>query len=836
MKKSFQIPHVKIHNITAIAGAFAVITSCSAPKNKSDVELLHPVPFQKVTLEDNFWHPRLVTQKETLVPFALDKVRPAMDNLRKTGQFLKGDKSELPFPHRFVASDLYKVMEGAAYLLSLERDPALEHTMDSIIDLIGSAQEADGYLYESHTTGVSARHEHWGGAGMGDKPYSWVLHSHELYNMGHMYEGAVAYYQATGKDKWLKIAEKNARHINHVFFEGDPKYNNGKPVCQAPGHEEIELALVKLYHATGDTLYLNMAKRFIDIRGVTFRPEGDGVMSPSYAQQHEPVRMQKKAVGHAVRATYLYSGMADVMAQTGDNSLKPALDSIWSNIVDTRMHITGGLGAIHGIEGFGPEYVLPNMDAYNETCAAVGNVMFNYRMFMAEKDARYIDVAEVALYNNVLAGVNLEGNKFFYVNPLETNGRKAFNQGLKGRSPWFGTACCPSNIARLIPQIPGMMYAFTDNDIYCAFYAGTSTVVPLKKGNVKIRQTTEYPFDETVRLDITPEHDGQKFALRLRIPTWTGKQFVPGKLYRYINDRPAQWRIIVNGRETNVTTDKGFAVVDREWKAGDHVELHLPMDVRYNKADTKVEADAGRLCVTRGPLVYCAETADNASAPASYVATPGNTATVSRKAGGLMKNIDFITIPAHSVQNATDKNVTLLPYYAWDNRTDDAMIIWMAESDSLAMASIPALPEYVSDIKATHTYEQDDVYAMLTNKYPADSHDTSVPRWTSWPQKGKKQTVELSLKRAVCLQSLSVYWYDDGGGVQVPESWTVEYMHGGKWHEFPIYVTDEYRVLKNQYNMVHPGKDITADALRIVITPKNDAAAGILSVQIEEVK
>lgn len=350
-----------------------------------------------------------------------------MDNLRKTGNYLNGVKDELPFPHRFVASDLYKVMEGAAYLLTLEKDLALEHTMDSIIDLIGNAQEEDGYLYEAHTTGVSASHEHWGGAGMGDKPYSWVVHSHELYNMGHMYEGAVAYYLATGKDKWLKIAEKNARHINHVFFEGDPKHNNGNPVNQAPGHQEIELALVKLYRTTGDSLYLKMAQKFIDIRGVTYQPEGEGVMAPSYAQQHLPVREQTKAVGHAVRATYLYAGMADVLAQTGDKSLQPALDSIWNNIVDMRMHITGGLGAIHGIEGFGPEYVLPNKDAYNETCAAVGNVMFNYRMFLTKKDARYVDVAEVALYNNVLAGVNLDGNKFFYVNPLEADARNAFN-------------------------------------------------------------------------------------------------------------------------------------------------------------------------------------------------------------------------------------------------------------------------------------------------------------------------------------------------------------------------------------------------------------------------
>ncbi len=798
--------------------------------------LLKAIPFEQVTLEDNFWRPRLIIQKETLVPFALDKVRPAMDNLRKTGLYLRGDSSELPFPHRFVASDLYKVMEGAAYLLTLEKDPALEHTMDSIIDLIGAAQKPDGYLYEAHTTGVSAQHEHWGGGGMGDRPYSWVVHSHELYNMGHMYEGAVAYYRATGKDKWLRIAEKSARHINHVFFEGDPAYNGGKPVMQAPGHEEIELALVKLYQATGDTLYLNMAKRFIDIRGITFRPEGEGVLAPSYAQQHQPIREQRKAVGHAVRAAYLYSGMADVMAQTGDTSLRPALDSIWGNIVDTRMHITGGLGAIHGIEGFGPEYELPNMGAYDETCAAVGNVLFNYRMFMAEKDGKYIDVAEVALYNNVLAGVNLEGNRFFYVNPLEANGRRAFNQGLKGRAPWFGTACCPSNLARLIPQIPGMMYAHTDDDIYCTFYGGTSATIPLGRGNVGIRQETGYPFDEKVSLTVTPEKASQKFALHLRIPTWAGNRFVPGKLYSYVNRQPGTWSLTVNGKPAKVKVDKGFAVIDRKWEKGDRVELHLPMGVMYSKAIDNVEADRGRLCITRGPLVYCAEAVDNASAPASYVISPTEENAVIRKGDGLMKDIDFITVPARSIQNPGDTKLTLVPYYAWDNRTDGAMIVWIAANDDVARAAMPTMPDYISDITATYTCDIDDVNPIVTNKFPSSSHDTSMLRWTSWPRKGEKQSIELKLKHPVSLESLSVYWYDDAGDVQVPEVWNVEYLQDGAWHEFPVYVTDEYRMLKDQYNMIHPGRDIMPEALRINITPRQDASAGILGIQLEVAK
>ena len=666
-----------------------MLTACSPSMDKPEsTEVLKPIAFQEVQLQDSFWLPRLKTQKEVLVPFALEKVRPAMDNLRKTGNYLKGIKDELPFPHRFVASDLYKVMEGAAYLLTLEKDPVLEQRMDSIINLIADAQQPDGYLYEAHETGVSKYHEHWGGGGMGDKPYSFVVHSHELYNMGHMYEAAVAYYQATGKDKWLKIAEKSARHINHVFFEGDPNYNNGKPVNQAPGHEEIELALVKLYRATGDTLYLNMAKRFIDIRGVTYQPNGEGVMAPSYAQQHLPVREQREAVGHAVRAAYLYSGMADVMAQTGDTTLAPALDSIWTNIVDTRMHITGGLGAVHGIEGFGPEYVLPNKEAYNETCAAVGNVLFNYRMFLAEKDAKYIDVAEVALYNNVLAGVNLDGNRFFYVNPLEAEGPNESEQGAVGRSPWFGTACCPSNLARLVPQVSGMMYAHTSDEIYCTLYAGNKTTIPLAEGAVRIEQQTNYPYDETIRFRITPEKGEQTFAMRFRIPTWTGAQFVPGDLYDYADNLSASYSLTLNGKRVSAEVHKGFVTLYRTWKANDEVTLHLPMPVHYSTAIGQVKDDHGRLCVTRGPLVYCAEAVDNEAPVSSYYISPSESALVKRETIGKLKGIDFVEVPAQSVAEGygTETRLTMIPYYAWDNRGDDAMIVWLSGSPEVAKA------------------------------------------------------------------------------------------------------------------------------------------------------
>ena len=795
---------------------------------------LIPVAFNEVTLEDSFWLPRLQNQKQVLVPFALDKTKPAVENLKRTANFLKGIPDELPFTHRFVASDLYKVMEGAAYLLTLDRDVQLEAEMDRIIDIIADAQQKDGYNYESHITGVSQNDV----GGMGERPYSFVVHSHELYNMGHMYEGAIAYYQATGKDKWLQVAEANARHINHVFFEGDPNYNDGKPVNQAPGHEEIELALVKMFRVTGDSLYLNMAKRFLDIRGVTYRPEGTGVMSPEYAQQHLPVREQTKAVGHAVRATYLYSGMADVSVYANDPTYRPALDSIWHNIVDTRMHITGGLGAVHGIEGFGPEYELPNQDAFDETCAAVGNVFFNHRMFLMEKDGKYMDVAEVALLNNVLAGVNLDGNRFFYLNPLEADGIKPFNHGLRGRSPWFGTACCPSNLARLIPQVPSLMYATMEDEIYCSFYAGGSTTLVLNTGKVQIKQTTEYPFDEQIRWVITPDGNGQKFSMKFRIPTWTGQQFVPGELYHYIDSRPSGWSLFVNGKEEKAAVVKGFAAISRAWNKGDVVELRLPMPLKYSKAIDAVAADRGRVCLTKGPLVYCAEGVDNSDrlpnvfvegmpAPLFYQET-------------VLNGIPQIKIPA--MEKKADENVQfdllLLPYYAWNNRGDGSMMVWFPESDAVLPYVDRKLATHgkYKSLAASYTNPGDHLAAVADNQVPVLSADRKVYRWTSWGEQGKDQWIEVVLDEPTDIRSVSVFWSDDTHGVRLPKAWSLEYDENGQWTTFPLYVTDSYNLFQNQFNMVHPGKQILTSKIRLLMKAQEEKAVGVFEINIDKVQ
>ncbi|MCT4646162.1 MAG: glycoside hydrolase family 127 protein [Carboxylicivirga sp.] len=798
-----------------------------------------PVPFSEVQLNDAFWLPRLKAQKEVLVPFALRKTERAVENLRKTGTFLEGDTTNLPFPHRYISSDLYKVMEGAAYLLKLEPDPLLEKQLDDIIYIIAKAQQDDGYLYVAHITGVSKNAPHWGGAGMGDKPYSHVFHSHELYNMGHMYEGAIAYYQATGKRKWLDVAEKNAQHINKVFFEGTSEYNNGEPVRQSPGHQELELALVKLYRVTNNPLYLEMSRKFLDIRGVSFIPNGEGVNSAEYAQQHKPVTEQAKAVGHAVRAAYMYTGMADVDAASGTASYKKALNAIWHNIVDAKMHITGGLGAIHGIEGFGPEYELPNKNAYNETCAAVGNVFFNYRMFLAEKDARYIDVAEVALYNNALAGVNIDGNKFFYVNPLETDGG-AFNHGHAGRSPWFGTACCPSNIARLIPQVSGMMYATGENSIYCTFYGGNSTQIKLNTGAVEIKQETAYPFYGNIKFTISPEKEHQNFSLNLRIPTWATQQFVPGELYSYTDSNLPQIKVLVNETPVNYEINKGFAEIDRKWNKNDKVELALPMPVHFNKSIKAVKPNQNRLAVTRGPLVFCAEEVDNKDLVQRFMLTPeeNNAISTSSLSIGDLNDILQLNVPGKELKDdqLVDANIIYTPYFAWNNRGAGSMIVWTPTKKELLKESANELRGgKFKKVQASHTFSGDDVSAISSADKPENSSDNSIKRWTSWPMKGQEQWIEIELKEKTNLQSIGVYWYNDNGGVRVPKSWSLEYWHGTHWHKFPIYVTDSYSTFLNQYNVVHPGKEIITEKIRINIQPQKEAAVGVLDIVIESI-
>ncbi|MDE0821534.1 MAG: glycoside hydrolase family 127 protein, partial [Opitutales bacterium] len=796
-------------------------------------EPLQPVSFHKVEMTSNFWRPRLITQRKVLVPFAFEKTKTGVAHLKAAADFLAGKKVEGHRAHRFIDSDLYKVMEGAAYLARLKDDPELEAQFDRIVDVIAAAQEPNGYLYPSHTTGVGEARNM-----MGDSPYTYVVHSHELYNMGHMYEAAVAYYLATGKNKLLKVAEKNARHINKVFFEGDQKYNGGKPIRQAPGHQEIELALVKLHKVTGKQLYLDMARKFLEVRGVTYVPQGEGVRSSTYAQQQAPVTEQKEAVGHAVRATYLYSAMADVGKLTGNTAYSTALDYIWGNLVNTRMHITGGLGAVHGIEGFGPKYLLPNADAFNETCAAVGNVLFNFRMFLVHKDAKYLDVAEVALLNNVLAAVNLEGNRFFYVNPLEADGKYPFNHGTAGRAPWFGTACCPSNMARLLPQVQGMTYAHDEKDLYITFYAETATRIKISDTEVGIQQKTAYPNEGNIEIILNPAKP-TSFRLLLRIPTWTGKQFVPGELYQYADSKAESWTLSINGKSVKAGTENGFAVIDRRWEKGDRVTLDLPMSIRVNKCNEKVEDNHGRLALTRGPFVLCAEGLDNGGATQRFFLGETPATAKAKVSTTKIPSGSFLQaqLPAEAVTadgKTEETSLSLIPYYAWNNRGPSSMTVWFPKEKELSVFDPNKLPKesIFSKITASQTSDLDTVSAIGDGKEPRWSSGKKVPRWTSRPQKGKPQWVEARFNASKNIRSVGVYWMQDQQDVKFPKEWSLEVEQGGQWKPFELYVTDRYDMRANQYNVVHPAGPLSCDAIRIRMTPKEDASVGILEVQV----
>lgn len=802
-----------------------------------------PVPFNQVKLTDKFWKPRIITERDVTVPFSLYNGQEAIDRLKMCGDFLHGISEEKPSPHRFISSDLYKVMEGAAYSLMNFPDKKLESKLDSIIGYIEGAMEEDGYLYISHSCGNPNPGE------MGETPYSWVVHSHEVYNMGHMYEGAVAYYQATGKDKWLKLAEKNAQHINRVFFVGgDPKYNNGEPIMQAPGHQEIELALCKLYRVTGKELYLDMAKKFLDIRGTNHVPDGEGTMSPTYAQQHAPVSQQKEPAGHAVRAAYMYSAMADVDALTGKTDYQNALNAIWKNLVNTRMHITGGLGAVHGIEGFGAEYELPNKDAYNETCAAVGNVFFNYRMFLLHKDAKYLDIAELSLFNNALAGINMEGNRFFYVNPLEADGLKAFNHGIADRAEWFGCACCPPNISRLILQTPGYMYAHTEDEIYLTIYAGSEAEIPLKKGNVKLTQVSDYPFDGDVKVKVS--HDKkQEFAVHLRIPTWAGNEnFVPGKLYPFRNKVENKVKIELNGKPVEVNVEKGFAVIRRVWENGDEVHLSLPMPVRSVDSYPEIKNNNNRVAFTRGPLVYCAEEPDNIrEVQRLYIPELkiDFESSISTFDDGVLKGIPKVIIEGKQVVSKTevkDEDVTLIPYYAWSNRGEGkTMLVWMPEDEETSISSLPEL-QYVYNINSINASFCEDVKdasieAVCDGAIPGRSAERgSTKRWSTAPKYGEPQWTIIEFKEESIVNSIGVYWADrshHSGRVKVPKEWDIEFRSGNKWYPFDLYVTDAYRKALDQFNVVHPAKELVCDAIKINVTPYPEYAAGILETQFE---
>lgn len=648
--------------------ALAVVLTGSASAQKQ--QPLHsgypitPVPFTSVKVTDGFWEQRLRASREVTIPLAFSKCE-------ETGRYENFVKAAHPNEEykvegfSFDDTDVYKTIEGASYSLQTYPDKKLEQYIDSVLAIVAAAQEPDGYLYTART--MNPKHPHdWAGA----ERWVAVEHlSHEFYNLGHMVEGAVAHYQATGKRNFLDIAIRYADCVCRNIGEGADKKR------LVPGHQIAEMALAKLYLVTGDKKYLDQAKFFLDARGTTSRKD-------AYSQAHLPVVEQDEAVGHAVRAEYMYSGMADVAAITGDTSYIHAIDRIWENIVGKKIYITGGVGARHEGEAFGDNYELPNLTAYNETCAAIGNVYTNYRLFLLHGDAKYFDVLERSLYNGLISGVSLDGGRFFYPNPLACDGKYRFNADHTiTRQPWFGCACCPSNISRFIPSLPGYVYAVKDDKVYVNLFLSNRAELKVNGRNVVLEQETAYPWSGDIRLTVAKGN--QPFVMNVRIPGWVRGSVLPGDLYAYADGEKLAYRVSVNGQEVKGVLQNGYLSIDRRWKKGDVVEIHFDMQPRVVKANDKVAADRGRVAIERGPLVYCAEWPDNDFDISTLLLNRHPKFQVV-ECPDLLGGINEITTRAQALSyDATgrlatkDVKLTLIPYYAWAHRGEGRMEVWL---------------------------------------------------------------------------------------------------------------------------------------------------------------
>ncbi len=626
----------------------AAITACTSEKQVTiaDVYPIGPVPFTEVKVNDGFWGDRLKASRDVTIPLAFSKCEETgrYDNFVRVTQ---PDSTYEVTGYPFDDTDVYKTIEGASYLLQTYPDPELEAYIDSILVIVGKAQQEDGYLNTARD--MNPWHPHgW----MGHERWALVeICSHEFYNLGHMLEAAVAHYQATGKWNFLDIAIKYADCICREIGDGPGQK------ALIPGHQIAEMGLAKLYLITGDEKYLKQAQFFLDKRGHTEKID-------PYCQSHLPVVRQTEAVGHAVRAEYMYAGMADVAAMTGNQEYIDAIDAIWNNIVEKKMYITGGVGAHSDGERFGDNYDLPNLTSYCETCAAIGHVYTSYRMFLLHGESKYIDVLERSLYNGLISGISLEGNAFFYPNPLESDGSHL-------RQAWFGCACCPSNVCRFIPSVPGYVYASKDKNLYVNLYMSNSAEHELEGRRVAISQETDYPWSGNVRLSIDENKAGE-FRLLMRIPGWVRGEVVPGDLYTFADDVETGYAVSLNGERVEAELENGYFVISRKWKKGDVVELEFDMPARYVKANEKVEADRGRYCVERGPLVYCAEWVDNEGVDVREARlSPAEALTVESRPELL-----------HGIDAVKAGDLTLIPYYAWNHRGAGNMAVWLKEKEN----------------------------------------------------------------------------------------------------------------------------------------------------------
>jgi len=798
----------------------ATAVSCSEDRRDLPVTEIQEVPFTATRITDDFWAPRIETNRTVSIPAALHQcdINGRFDNFAIAGGLKKGE-------HRgdfsFDDTDPYKVIEGASYSLAVKYDPALDARIDSIITLIAAAQEPDGYLCTC-VTNKCYRLSGWWGRSRWEK-----LNSHELYNCGHLYEAAVAHYRATGKRNLLDVAIKNADLVCSVFGpeEGQKHVPSGHPI--------VEMGLAKMYKATGDEKYLAMAKYFVEETG----RGTDGHRLNAYSQDHMPILQQEEIVGHAVRAGYLYSGVADVAALTHDKDYFAALCRIWNNMAGRKLYITGGIGSRAQGEGFGPDYELHNHQCYCETCASIANVYWNHRMFLYTGDAKYMDVAELALYNGVISGVSLSGDKFFYDNPLESMGQHE-------RAEWFGCACCPGNVTRFMASIPNYMYATEGGDIFVNLYIQSQSKIETAGNTVELAQTTSYPWDGEVKISVAPAAES-RFKIYLRIPGWARKSPVPTDLYSFV-DEAGKYSVSVNGKPVSKRLHDGYVVIDRTWSEGDEIEVSLPMDVRRVQADENVEDDRGKLAFMRGPVVFCLEGCDQTDGTVFDKYIPRDETFSTAFDADLLGGVMTVTGKAQEVMpDGTTQRVDfkMIPYSTWCNRGAGEMMVWVPESKDLARPTPEPTIASEAMTFTVHAPIQKDApesaarydWAWGVNDQwePKRSSDISKPYHYWWLKTGTEESLAYEFKKPETVSSVDVYWLDFDhydGDFRVPEWWKLYYKDSaGKWRE--VEAKDAYTVDKDRYNTVH-FTPVTTSGLKIVAKLREGVSGGIIEWKV----
>ena len=765
----------------------------------SALSQIQPVSWKNVNINDEFWSPRQkslasVTMRQQLDELVAKKYKQNFERAaaRQTGGYVG---------YVFNDSDVYKVLEAASYVLGKNKIAWLDQEVDGWIDLIGRAQLADGYLNTAYQLDKP------------DKKWTNLRDDHELYCAGHLFEAASAHYEATGKTNFLKIATKLADHIEARFGEGKR--------MGYPGHPEAELALMKLWRATGEQRYFRLAQFFIEKRGTHFfaaehkTPEKD--YDGTYWSDNVPIREHSSIVGHAVRAAYLFSGVTDLAHETHDQELKAMLDRVWKSTALKRMFITGGIGPSGSNEGFTVDYDLPTHTAYQESCASIANALWNYRLALLNGEGKYADVMEQAIYNGALAGINMAGDKYYYVNPLASTGGHH-------RQDWFGCACCPPNLARMIGQLGGLTYGTKEDQLFVMMYVGGSVSTKVAGSNVKLDVKTNYPWDGKVQLTVHPGST-RSFGIALRQPGWG----VIGGL-------------TVNKQAVKYNVKDGYVSLRRTWKEGDVVELEIPMPVRKVVSHPSVKDTAGMFALKRGPLIYCLEEVDNpidmdrVGVPLSNDFLPVvdpklfNKTTVLEGTGFFTSEGSWAGRLFQAVGTPLKVKLRAVPYFMWDNRKPGNMRVWL--SPNPAPTPLRGL-ETAAKVSVSYANAISKIEGVNDGYTPTTSNPNSPKQLHFWSHLGGQEWVRYDFPKATKVASMRLFWFDDTGrgACRIPSKWQVEALVNGTWTPLKLNTGEKYGVSLDVWNEVHFAT-VTTTALRLTLTQQPNFASGIHEWQV----